>query len=287
MSFRVEVNRDPAVAYDLDVAEATPRQLTEVERRFLAEPDGQFVVRAPDGAPLGCASCVVWRDAGEGAFAWIGATLVARHARGRGIGRALMQACIAHADEAGARVIGLAASQMGRPMFERAGFQPLGTTARWSRPKHAPRPDPTPGPYSIYPISACEIMDLANYDRARFGANRAPWTAAVMARFPERAFVAFERASGNIAGIVLGQERHVGPLVADSPEAAARLLHAAEMAGSPPLVITSGLNPDAERVLLAAGYQKDGAACTLLTRGGAPLPGRPGTIYGLGSWAVG
>lgn len=285
MQYRVERNEDPSVALALETAEGWPRSLSEVARRFAVHPPGHFVARAPDGRVLGAVSATVYPGAD---LAWISGMVVAPRARGAGVGRALLRHAVAHAEGEGARVIGLDATDAGRPLYESEGFREVDRTVRWERAEGAPRPDPGPsGDYAIYPVSACEIMDVHAFDRARFGASRAPWLAAVMADFPERAFVAFHRRSGAIAGLAFGQERAVGPLVADAPEAAAWLLLAVERAGTPPVARLLESNAAAARVFEAAGYVRSSrACCARMTRGG-PLSGRSECVFAIGHGSTG
>jgi len=286
VEFRVEALAEPEALVAFEAAQGSKRHAAEVRRRVLADPAGTLVARDPEGRIVGCGSVIVHRDAGEGAFAWVGGMMVDEAWRRRGVARALLHAGLLRAEEEGARRVALAASEMGRPLYESEGFRALGFTTRWERAGPPVAPELPARAVSIYPISSCEIMELLKFDAPRFGAARGPFLADVMGAFPERAFVAFDRASGAIVGFVGTQERFAGPLCADSDEAAARLLHAASLAGAPPRVLLSGQNPRAEKLLAQAGFAPDGARCTLMLRGDA-LPGRPETAFGLGSWAIG
>lgn len=131
--------------------------------------------------------------------------------------------------------------------------------ARWERPAGAPRPEPGPsGRYAIYPVSAAEIMELAAYDRPRWGANRLPELAALMADRPHQAFVAVDRATKAFAGCGFARRDGIGPLMADAPEAAAWLLHAIEGAGAAARLRSHDADPAAARALVAAGYVRVG-----------------------------
>lgn len=286
MAWRVEPLEDPAELVAFEAKQGTPRSAPEVERRVHADPEGTFVARDDAGNVLGCGSVIVHRDAGEGAYAFVGGMIVDPAQRRQGIARALLRAGLARADALGAQRVALAASAMGRPLYESEGFRALATTVRYERQGPPRAPTLATRTASVYPISSCEIMDLLKFDAPRFGASRAPFLADLLGTFPERAFVAFDRASGAIAGFVGTQERVVGPLVADSDEVAARLLHAAELAGAPPKLLLSGLHARAQRLAEGAGYAPDGHACTLMLRGDR-LPGRPDAIWGLGAWAIG
>lgn len=132
--------------------------------------------------------------------------------------------------------------------------------ARWERPEGAPRPPPGPsGRYAIYPVSPAEVMELAAYDRPRWGANRLPELAALMGARPHQSFVAVDRATKAFAGLCFARGDGIGPLMADAPEAAAWLLHAIELAGAAPRIHVFEENPAAARVVADAGYARRGA----------------------------
>lgn len=131
----------------------------------------------------------------------------------------------------------------------------------WERPHGAPRPEPGPsGRYAIYPVSSAEIMELAAYDRPRWGANRLPALAAPTAERPHQCFVAVDRETKAFAGFALGAPERIGPIMADAPEAAAWLLFACERAGAPARVLACEENSLVRGVLTAAGYLDSGAA---------------------------
>lgn len=280
-TYTVEANYDASVAHAVEASQGWRREPRELAWRFAADPKGHFV--AHEGAEvLGTASCVAY----DGGLAWVGGMVVKPSARRRGVGRALLRACLEHAEARGARAVGLDATEEGRPLYESEGFRVVGSTPRWSRPAWGPRPTPAPSAHAVFPVSACELMDLVRYDAQRFGAHRAPWLAAAMADFPERCFVAFHKPGGDLAGFALARAQAIGPVVADAPEAAMWLVRACEGAGAPPRAQLLAANPDAAQVFAALGYSPDGATCLRMVCGGV-LPGTPGRIYAIAGWAVG
>jgi GNAT superfamily N-acetyltransferase len=305
MALRIEPHADPDLLVSLVDGERWTRAPGELERRFrlpimrhLAAHDpardaARDDARDDSGGPaLGNASVALHQDAGECALAWVSGMIVRPEARGRGVGRALVREALALAAREGAARVGLDATPPARALYESEGFVALAETPRWRRAPDAPRVAPASSASSaIYPISSCEIMELHAYDAPRFGAGRGAYLADLLAAFPARSFVAFDRRSGVATGFAVGQERYVGPLVADSPDIAARLLYACERAGTPPLAHLLDANPHARRVFEEAGYAPDGASCTRMLRAprGTPprLPGRPDTVYAIGAWAMG
>lgn len=237
---------------------------------------------------VGTVCCFVYGDAGSGPLAWVAGMIVRPDRQGQGVGRRLVEAALAFAQEHGAASVGLDATPAGRAVYERLGFRAVAEDPRWARPAEAPPVPPSApqGPIAVYPISSCEVMELHAYDAARFGANRAGVLAEPMAERPHQCFVAFERAGGRIVGHVLTQERSLGPLVADTPHAAEWLLFAAEMAGAPRVAFLPGLNPAARRVFQRAGYAPEGPACVRMALG-ADLPGRREAVQALAGWGLG
>lgn len=276
----MERGLDPSETVALAQAHGWPWTLPRVERVLEMEPEGSFSVRDASGQLVGMATCVVWDR-----LAWIGGMLVAPSARGRGIARALLQRALTHARARGATSIGLDATPHGRQLYEREGFRPWGESAFWARPPGTPRAPPGPsGDYAIYPVSSCEIMELLDYDRARFGASRARLLARLVGETPHHSFVAVHRKTGAFSGLALRWDERIGPLVADAPEAAAWLLFAIERAGAHPRAIVAGWNPQARAVFEAAGYAP-GVATTRMFLG-EPL-GDAARVFCPAVWSLG
>lgn len=280
MSFAIErgVSVEEATALAQSIGwEDTPETTGAV---LDAVGEGAFAARDGSGALVGMVTCAMWDD-----LAWIGKMIVAEPARGQGLGRSLLRHALAYAEERGARSVGLDATAKGRPLYEKEGFRAVGESAIWTRAGEKRGPVAPSGEYAIYPVSPAEIMELLACDAPRFGANRAPFLASLVSKHPQQVFVAVHRRTGAFSGHVLSLGGRIGPLVADSPAAAAWLLHAAERAGVPPKVIVAEWNADAVALFEAAGYARV-RGCTRMVRG-AELPGRPTAIYGIGMWALG
>ena len=62
------------------------------------------------------------------------AVAVVPEARGRGLSAALVAHGLADAAERGARTTTLVATRLGRPVYDRLGYRPLGTLEMWERP---------------------------------------------------------------------------------------------------------------------------------------------------------
>src|SRR5947209_4090213 len=95
-------------------------------RRLLElQPDGCFVAEW-QGRPAGTAMTSVF-----GPVAWVAMVLVEESLRGRGIGKALMHRALEFLDTHGVRTVRLDATPLGRPLYERLGFVPQFTLARY------------------------------------------------------------------------------------------------------------------------------------------------------------
>lgn len=276
---------DVQVAAELARKLGLPEMRALLARRRELEPEGAFAIRDASGAWIARGQAVVW-PMDEGGLAWLSGMMVDPAWQRRGAGRAILARLLAYAQENGAHLVGLDASVQGKSLYVSEGFVEVASMPRWRRDRETPAPELPPGEHALYPISSCEVMELVAYDRPRFGASRARLLALLMARFPERAFVAFHRGTGAIGGYAMATERGIGPLVADTPELALRLLLACERAGAPARAGLHGLNPDAEKLFLQAGYKPEDVATTRMIRGG-PLPGRPSTQFAIGGWDLG
>lgn len=271
MSIVVEPNADWKIVHDLEREAGWERTPREVQRSFEIFPRGQFLARDGDEV-VGCASAISY----EGGLAWIGGMFVREPFRGRGVGRALLDATLAHARVEGATTIGLDATAQAVPLYAKAGFVARSTSGRWRRDGPARLAPVVGGPVAIYPISVSELMEVVQFDRARFGASRGPLIAAFLRDFPQHAFLAYARGSGALKGYVLARERWTGPLVADDAATARALLAAAEASGALPALFLTGQNVEAERLASEAGYRPDGEF-TRMSLG--PWPTRDAAIF--------
>jgi predicted acetyltransferase len=81
-----------------------------------------------DGAPV--ASVLALDTEGD---CGIYAVAAVPEARGRGFVSALMTHAMVDAQERGCQTTSLEATQMGRPVYERLGYRPLGALGMWER----------------------------------------------------------------------------------------------------------------------------------------------------------
>lgn len=187
-------------------------------RLLRVEPEGAFKA-VVDGIPAGTAAALAFDK-----LAWIHSMIVLKDFRHRGIGEALLRACLDFADRRGIPCVKLDSVEGVEPFYARLGFAEeypswrlLGDGVEGS-PKASPmRPKDYPGVFA--------------FDRAMTGLDRRRALEAILADHPDRAFVV--RSRGKLQGYVIvrrGERRDpVGPCVADpeDPGVAVDLLRSA------------------------------------------------------------
>jgi GNAT superfamily N-acetyltransferase len=171
-----------------------------------------------------------------GPFTWIAMVLVDPAARGRGIGTRLLERGLALVPRD--VVARLDATPLGEPLYRKLGFTAEYGLARLTRDpgqessasgvEHASRsPRPAAGEM-VRELQPSDWAALLEIDARVFGASRATLLARLAAEAPEYGWVLEEH--GRLRGYVLGRHghvrEHIGPLVADRPDTAWRLLEA-------------------------------------------------------------
>lgn len=124
------------------------------------------VVAIEDGAVVGTALCSNFGD-----VAMLNMIIVAEDMRGRGLGRALMQAVI---DRAGTREMRLTATSDGMPLYEKLGFVASGTIAQ-----HQGMARPAAPEREVWTGSPAGLDELAAMDMAATGCARRPLLEAI------------------------------------------------------------------------------------------------------------
>lgn len=178
---------------------------------------GRGLVVAPAaGAPA--VACGFWWPVGREA-ATLGLIIVDPDRQGRGLGRRIVEALIA---DAAPRLLRLVATEAGRPLYERLGFEPRGrilqVQGRCVRP-----PVLAPG---LRPATTADREVITALDSAAQGGARA----ALIARLQGRSRTLVLPASGPPGGFAIrrrfGRGHLIGPLVAGHEDDALRLCQA-------------------------------------------------------------
>ena len=167
------------------------------------------------GATFGVA---VWWPMGR-AHGRVGLVIVAPEQQGRGIGQALMAQVM---EDAGARSLVLSATEEGRPLYQKLGFETVGLTQRHQGTYAAL---PASG-QDIRPARADDLAHIIDLDGAVTGLNRAAMITQMFGAGRVNVLSAAGRLSGYAMARPFGRGHVLGPLVA-SDDAAAEALFAA------------------------------------------------------------
>ncbi|MGW5261271.1 GNAT family N-acetyltransferase [Microbispora sp. NPDC004025] len=210
----------------LDLAQDRSWPREERKWRLLLENGEGFGIDAPDGG--GLAGTVVLTRYGRTAAA-VGMMLVASRHGGRGLGRRLLEHVLA---EAGDATLFLCATEYGRPLYEKLGFETVGVIE--ARVGHFDAgDDPYGGPYGAGPGRGAsrlaepgrDLAALCALDIEVFGADRSRLLTRLFA-FAEQVR-AVER-DGEITGYGAAWRSagrlFVGPVVAEDDETARVLI---------------------------------------------------------------
>jgi predicted N-acetyltransferase YhbS len=245
--------------------------------RFAADhAESHAFVADADGEIVGTGIATV-----NGVVGWIGTIWVDPEWRRRGLGMALTQATIDAAEAAGCRTLVLVATDAGRPMYERIGFE-VHTTYRILE---APglgggRPDPR-----IRAFRREDLARLVALDREATGEDRAHLLRAFAAPGTSRCVI---RANGAIGGFVVRAPWGGGATIAPDPVDAATILRARRVAAGPEKRVRAGLlaeNADGIAMLLADGWTEAWDGPRLVR--GKPLDWHPESIWGQFNHAMG
>ena len=179
-------------------------------------PSGDVLLAERDGRAVGGVCCASFGPTG-----WIGALGVLPHARRRGVGEALTRAACARLRERGAQTVLLFATDMGRPLYERLGFEAEDTVTAWRGTAGTARADVT-----LRVIREDDRPALRDIDRAATGEDRAPVLDALV---PLSGLIAERR--GAAAGWAVTSPWGAGVAVCAADELAGVALTAAAASG--------------------------------------------------------
>ena len=187
--------------------EAGWNQLEADWRRLLTLSPEEVFVGEYKGHPCGTASATSYGTA----TAWIGMVLVRSDWRRRGIGSALMKRCIDHLRDKGVETIRIDATDQGRPVYLKLGFDDERPIHRYA----GPRPSPLEENPAVKPVNASLWPLIAECDGVAFGADRLR----LLKLFGEQDFSAvLTTAEGAIKGYGFARRgfeaSYIGPIVA-------------------------------------------------------------------------
>ena len=217
-------------------------------------PSGAFAAATPE-AIVGTAIGIDYGD-----YGWIAMMLVDPALRGRGIGARLLEAAMGAVPPG--LPIRLDATPLGRPLYERYGFELETALTRHVRPPGAPAPPAVAG-RRIRPMSDADLGAVMRMDDRMSGSHRHGALRWAFGDAPQYAWVDATRADR--AQYCLGRGGrlfdHVGPIVADGPETAIALA-------------TSAVTASAGHAVVIDAYDTHGAFTSWLPSAGFE-PQRP------------
>jgi GNAT superfamily N-acetyltransferase len=173
-----------------------------------------FAVTDGSGAMVGVGSGIAYVS-----FGVVGNMIVRPEQRRRGIGAAVLEAVLAFlVDDEGCTRLELSATDLGRPLYAAYGFRGAenGTSAVIGR-------SAVEAEGSVVHLTDAgpdALSELAAFDAPRFGGDRTPLLAAMLADRSRPVVVAHN--SGDVAGWgwIRPEAGRLGPLVADTPDVA-------------------------------------------------------------------
>ena len=266
----------PALDALLGAAYATPgtheRRLRESHASGAAI---TFVVDV-DGAPAGMGTLHDYDTMGYVALLGVSPA----HQR-LGIGRRIMAAVIAESDRRGHATLALESSDAGRRLYDQLGFTALAMTRFFEGP-------PAAEPIDHEHVRRAEPGDadfICAYDAVAFGGNRAATIRQFFAQPDRTIFIADD--GHVIAGYAVAIGNRVGPLLAQTPGAAAALLDAAcDALGTPAVrMAVPEENTSALALVARRGWTPIGRNAHMVRGAATHVPRR--AIYGLMSLGEG
>ena len=234
---------------------------TEADWRMLLAPPSVFRAAVVDGRVVGSAGAMIYGDQ----LAWVCMVLVAPAQRGRGLGTCLVEQVLERVKAV--RAVGLDATPKGQSVYARLGFAPTASLARLlatsgeaaSRPSEEARP-----------MTEADLVRVLPRDEAAFGANRARVLRQAFAAAPEYAWCV--GAGEAIRAYGLGRHgaiaEHIGPVVAETEDAAATVVRAC-LGAHPgrPFFLDAPARPEWRQALSEMGFREQ-RPFTRMYRGG-------------------
>ena len=220
----------------------------------------------------------------NGPVAWIGTIWVEPAWRRRGVGLELTRATIEAAEAAGCRTLVLVATDAGRPMYERLGFE----VQTWYRILEAPGLDAIeadPVDPRIRAFEPADLAPMAALDEAATGEDRAHLLRAFAAADTTRVLARDDRSLG---GFVVRAPWGGGATIAPRIDDALAILHARRVAAGPGKQLRAGLLTDNEtglERLIELGWTESWNAPRLVR--GEPMRWQPDAIWGQFNYAIG
>jgi len=243
---------------------------------FIARPDSALFVAEDGGRVVGCSGAVVLGAAAR--TGWIHSVVVDPAARRVGLGRRLTETAVAWLRDRGVPTINLLATAMGRPIYERLGFQ---LERRYRIFRRAGLDSTIPATPGLRRMKKDDVEAVRALTRQATGEDRS----ALLHPFVDGGWIV-ER-DGAIAGFHIPCPWHEGPSIARDAATGA-ILHDLSRrfygTGSRSISLPED-NRAGIDALIASGAEERGAVDRMWL--GAPAPiWRPEMIFGVVSLGV-
>jgi len=245
----------------------------------LGRPNVDVLVADADGEIIGTGTA-----SAHGPVGWVGVIFVAPGWRGSGLGRRITRAVMDRLEEAGCRSMVLIASPMGRPIYEREGFEVIDRQVRFTADGLSER-TAADEPDGLRAFDATDLVAVAELDRWATGEDREPVLTDLIR--PETTIIA-TAADGSLTGFLARAPWRGGALVARDPDVALRLLERRRRSTGVSGKSGAGVlasNENGRERLRAAGWIEELGGVRMLR--GAPLDWHPEAIYGQFNGALG
>ena len=215
---RTMTEADVPCALELSTAAGWNQSADDWRRLHEYEPRGCFVAEQA-GEICGTVTTTAYGER----FGWIGMLVVRPECRGRGMGKALLQAAMDYLKSIPTETIRLDATARGRTIYEKRGFKVEYLPERWggvasATGEAAPRAGPA------------DLDEIIALDALAFGAQRPRVLRRLMADFPEHARI-IRGPEGRLLGYAMARKGReawqAGPCIARSLEVGRSLFRAA------------------------------------------------------------
>ena len=215
----------------------------------------------------------------NGAVGWIGLVCVRPRHQGRGIGAALTKRIAGLLEDRGCRTLILTATEMGRPVYEKIGFEAETFYHGFSGPGLGPEP-PAPGVRRMQPEDLAAVCDL---DRRMTGEDRSHLLRSLAG--PGWVMVGD---GGKVRGYHLPVPWGGGPLITPEPDAAGALTRLARTLYGPDETVGFWLaeeNETGASLMEEMGFERTRRLPRMVR--GEPLSWLPESLWGLFSLGKG
>ena len=264
----------------LQIAYQSPTRERELALYPAAQPDGLFAV-FDHGEPVAAAGAFAY-----GEFCWLG--LVGTHPgyAGQGLATRLSEHILDWSREHGCVSVALDASDRGRPVYERLGFQAAGAAVELVADASSdPASIQAAAPAPAAPTAGLDgrLADLLEFDQGVFGGDRAALLRAVAA---DGSRAILQADGDHLAGYLYARGSVLGPGAARDGAAAAGLVSAAltQAPGPVSLIVPAGsVHLD---TLLGLGL-RERRRLTHMRHGEPQLPGERQLLVAQTSFAAG